>query len=42
MIKRFENYSLKKHHTFGLDVTAKYFFEYTSQDELLQILGILC
>ena len=38
MIKRFENYSLKNHHTFGLNVSAKFFFEYTSAEELLEIL----
>ncbi|QOW11570.1 UDP-N-acetylmuramate dehydrogenase [Kaistella flava (ex Peng et al. 2021)] len=33
-----ENYSLKKQNTFGVDVSAKYFAEVTSLDELTQIL----
>ena len=33
-----ENYSLKNHNTFGVDVTAKYFVEVTSTDELLTVL----
>lgn len=33
-----ENYSLKKHNTFGVDVTAKYFAEVKSLDQLTQIL----
>ncbi len=39
MIKRFENYPLKNHHTFGLDVTAQFYFEYSTTDDLLEILG---
>jgi UDP-N-acetylmuramate dehydrogenase len=39
MIKRFENFPLKKHHTFGLDVNAKYYFDYSSTDDLLEILS---
>jgi len=39
MIKRFENYSLKEHQTFGLNVNAKYYFEYSSSDELLEVLS---
>ena len=30
----FENISLKKYHTFGIDVKARYFAEYTSVDAL--------
>ncbi|MCL2326990.1 MAG: UDP-N-acetylmuramate dehydrogenase [Bacteroidetes bacterium] len=29
-----ENYSLKKHNTFGIDCSARYFFEYTTTAEL--------
>lgn len=38
MIKRFENYSLKNHHTFGMALSAKFFFEYTSVRDLLEVL----
>ena len=34
-----ENYSLKKHNTFGLDVKARHFAEYYSVDELKEILA---
>jgi UDP-N-acetylmuramate dehydrogenase len=34
MIRFFENYSLKVHNTFGLDVKAKYFFEFTEPEDL--------
>ena len=33
-----ENYSLKNHNTFGVDVSAKYFAEVTSQEELVEVL----
>ncbi len=33
-----ENYSLLKHNTFGVDVNAKYFVEFSSVDELKSIL----
>lgn len=33
-----ENYSLKSHNTFGVDVTAKYFVEVNSNDELVEVL----
>lgn len=33
-----EYYSLKKHNTFGLDVHARYFFEYYHKDELISFL----
>ena len=34
MIRFFENYSLKEHNTFGIDVKAKYFFEFTDPVDL--------
>ncbi|MFV0592868.1 MAG: UDP-N-acetylmuramate dehydrogenase [Draconibacterium sp.] len=34
MIRFFENYSLKDHNTFGIDVKAKYFFEFTEVQDL--------
>ncbi len=34
----YQNYSLKKYNTFGLDVHARYFVEYTSEEELRIIL----
>lgn len=34
MIRFFENYSLKAHNTFGIDVKTRYFFEYTEPDDL--------
>ena len=33
-----ENFSLKNHNTFGVDVSAKYFAEVTSVEELLDVL----
>ena len=33
-----ENYSLKNHNTFGVDVSAKYFAEVTSEEELIEVL----
>jgi UDP-N-acetylmuramate dehydrogenase len=33
-----ENYSLKKHNTFGINCTARYFFEYDTTDELRNFL----
>lgn len=35
MIRFSENYALKQHNTFGIDVRAKYFFEFTEPDDLL-------
>jgi len=35
MISFSENYSLKKHNTFGVDVLAKFYFEFTENDDLL-------
>ena len=37
-MKRYENYSLLKHNTFGMDVHATLFFEYDSIEELRDIL----
>lgn len=34
MIRFIEDYSLKKHNTFGIDVKAKYFFEFTELEDL--------
>jgi UDP-N-acetylmuramate dehydrogenase len=34
MIRFLENYSLLKHNTFGIDVTTKYFFEFTEPEDL--------
>ena len=34
-----ENYSLKDHNTFGLDVKAKWFAEYESIEQLKEILS---
>jgi UDP-N-acetylmuramate dehydrogenase len=38
MIRFSENYSLKRHNTFGIDAHAKYFFEFTEPDDLLVFL----
>ena len=37
-MKRFDDYNLLKHNTFGMDVKARHFVEYDSEDELLQII----
>ena len=34
MIRYFTDFPLKKHHTFGNEVTAKYFFEFTEAEDL--------
>lgn len=34
MIRYFTDFALKKHHTFGNEVSAKYFFEYTEPEDL--------
>ena len=34
MIRFSENYSLKKHNTFGIDAKARYFFEFTEAEDL--------
>ncbi len=40
-MKDFENYSLLNHNTFGMDVKAKRYVEYDSEDELVQLLSSL-
>ncbi len=35
----FENYSLLKHNTFGLDVKTRWFVEYESEEDLLKLLS---
>lgn len=37
-MKRYENFSLRKHHTFGMDVRAALFVEYDTVDELCSLL----
>lgn len=37
-MKLLENYSLLAYNTFGIDVSARYFFEYQSSDELVEFL----
>lgn len=39
MIKILENYSLKKHNTFHLDVKARYFFEFSKVKDLQDFFG---
>lgn len=39
MIRFSENYSLKRHNTFGIDARAKFFFEFTELDDLLVFLN---
>ena len=38
-MKTYENYSLLKNNTFGIDVKANYFIEYDSVEELQQLLN---
>ncbi|MBQ6751480.1 MAG: UDP-N-acetylmuramate dehydrogenase [Bacteroidaceae bacterium] len=40
-MKDFVNYSLLNHNTFGMDVKAKRYVEYDSEDELVQLLSSL-
>ncbi len=40
MLEIKENFTLKKHNTFGIDVKTKYFIEYSSVDDLSNFLGI--
>jgi UDP-N-acetylmuramate dehydrogenase len=35
MDKLFENYSLKNHNTFGIDVNTKYYYEFSSTEEIV-------
>jgi UDP-N-acetylmuramate dehydrogenase len=37
-MKFFQNFSLRNYNTFGLDVQAKYFYEFNSEEELKRIL----
>ena len=39
MLKLYENYSLKQHNTFCIDVRARYFFEFTNYKELFSLLN---
>ena len=39
MLEIKENFTLKKHNTFGIDVKTKYFIEYSSVDDLSNFLG---
>ena len=38
MAQLLENYSLKKHNTFGIEAKARYFFEFESQEEIQDFL----
>ncbi len=38
MIELQENYSLKKHNTFGLDVKARWYYRYTETTELIELI----
>ena len=40
-MKIYENFSLLEHNTFGMNVCAKRFIEYNSEDELHEILPSL-
>ncbi len=40
MDKLFENYSLKKHNTFGIDVKARYYYEFTKSEEIIFFLKV--
>ena len=37
-MKTYENYSLLNNNTFGIDVSANYFVEYDSVEELVQLI----
>lgn len=39
MIRFFENYSLQQHNTFGIEAKAKYFFEFTEPQDLIEFLN---
>jgi len=41
-MREYNNYSLLKHNTFGMDVKAKRYVEYDSEEELQDILPTLC
>ena len=38
-MRRYENFPLKHHHTFGMDVCAELFVEYDTVDELHELIG---
>jgi len=38
MAQLLENYSLKKHNTFGIEAKAKYFFEFETEEEIQDFL----
>ncbi|RLD62638.1 MAG: UDP-N-acetylenolpyruvoylglucosamine reductase [Bacteroidetes bacterium] len=38
MDKLFENYSLKNHNTFGIDVNARYYYEFSAAEEIVYFL----
>jgi len=40
MIRFLQNFPLKKYNTFGIDVKAKYFFEFTEIDDLVDYLNV--
>jgi UDP-N-acetylmuramate dehydrogenase len=39
MIRAYSNYQLQKHHTFGTEAFAKYYFEFTETDDLKEFLA---
>lgn len=39
MIRRYTEYSLKSHNTFGIDVKAAQFYEFESEEDLCEIIG---
>lgn len=39
MIRSYSNFQLKKHHTFGTDAMAKYYFEFTEAEDLAGFLA---
>ncbi|HCY41463.1 MAG TPA: UDP-N-acetylenolpyruvoylglucosamine reductase [Prolixibacteraceae bacterium] len=39
MIRTYSNFSLKKHTTFGIEATSKYYFEFTETDDLAGFLA---
>jgi len=38
MLKLFNHFNLRRHNSFGLDVYAKYFLEYTTEEDLLKFM----
>ena len=39
MIRTYTNFSLKKHNTFGIEATSKYYFEFTETEDLPEFLA---